>query len=626
MSERPTYLAHLNDEQYTAATAPIDRPTLVIAGAGSGKTSTLIARLLHLVNSGVSHHSIAAMTFTRKAAEEMGERLPFPWNDRIGLTTIHAFGYQRLKAHRASRGLAPLRVVDMKKALRNLSGKPWGEWREAINGPTMDLSFVTATIGSWREDRITPAEAITIYPERSPEWWIARLYGAYNGYKQRTNQVDFDDMLYMLLEHYHKHPDALDQDRTKYTHGLVDELQDTSAGQWELIRMLWEGQPLFGVGDPRQAIYEWRGARPAELLAFTRHWPDAVVVNLATNYRSVPEIITAASNLMQGTPEDEASDPLVPHRESIGRLPEVRYFEDANGEAGWVASDIRKHWGDVEAGEPAPAILYRTNAQSAAFEMMLSAFDIPYQVRGGSFWNRFEIKALMGYVRFAANPNDPDALRRSVMAPSRYLGQAYVDAVIDVASTQGTTLLEAVTMVSATQGKRLHGGQLQAARDYAATIRLLQRWTSPADQLHRVLTNTNFRDWLVQTEGSSDGADDNRLAAVEMLLETAAQYQTASELIRYVEEQEAGMDEEPDPTRVQLLTVHRSKGLEWPTVYVAGFIEDVLPHKNGEEEEERRLAYVAITRARDRLVVCCPGEPSDYLFQAGLIDVREAGR
>lgn len=612
------YLADLNDEQYAAATAPVDRPTLVIAGAGSGKTSTLIARILHLVNSGVDHRRIAAMTFTAKAATEMKERLPFPWGDRVQMTTIHAFGYQRLQAHRASMSMPRLRVVDMKKALRSLSGKPWGEWHEAITGPQMDLSFVMAIISGWREEGVTPDEALVSFPERSPEWWIAKLFKAYVAYKHRTNQVDFDDMLYMLLEHYTRYPDALAGDRLQFSHALVDELQDTSAGQWGLIRMLWEGQPLFGVGDPRQAIYEWRGARPAELLHFSRYWPDVVVVNLATNYRSVPEIITAAGALMEGTVEHESSDPLKPHRASMGRDPEVRYFDTMGDEAAWVAGDIRNHWDEVAAGGVAPAVLYRTNAQSASFEMMLSAFDIPYQVRGGSFWNRMEIKALMAYVRLAADHNDADALRRAIMAPSRYLGNAVVDAVVDVSRDRDVSLVEALALVKATAGKKLHGGQLQALGQFRLLIERITGW-APLDAINRVLLVTDFERWLASHEGTSEGADDNRLGAIEMLKETAGQYRSAAELVRFVDDQEKTADEEPDPSRCQLMTVHRSKGLEWPTVYVAGFTEGLLPHEKGEEAEERRLAYVAITRARDRLVVCVPGEPSSYLYQAGLI-------
>lgn len=630
-------LAGLNDQQIEAVTAPLDRPCLVIAGAGSGKTTTLTRRVEHTIAQGVAPAHTVAMTFTKKAAQEMADRLgssTIAGVDQVWAGTLHSFGYARLRAYREALGMEPLEVLTHPKPhIKRLIGRPDEHYKEAIsNFPEMDLSYILGAIGSWQNELVGPDAAIDRAADEGDYHmeWAARMYRAYTKWKARTLRIDFGDMLMMAVEAYVGDPAFLEGDRKRYTHALVDELQDTNAAQWRLVELLWWRQPVFGVGDPRQAIYEWRGARPDQLLGFDRIWPDVVTVNLNLNYRSTPEILAPSQRLIAGTVEANASEALQAVRPP-GETPEVVHVSDQLEEAQEVAARIAEMAGalfsGVEYGDC--AVLYRTNAQSADFEDVFAATGIPYQVIGSKgFWSRREIRQLLAYVALSADPNDSEALRLAIAAPSRFLGAAFIGAVEVTAKDKGISLVEAVGAVRGYGGRALHRGQADAASEFVGLMSTMATY-SPADQIRRVLEKTDFRRWLARSEGSQgEGADDSNFDAVDKLLEAAARYSTGAELLAHAEAQasKSSGGTKPDPKRVQLLTIHRAKGLEWDHVFVVGMCEGLLPHARGELTEERRLAYVAMTRARDTLTLLVPAstykgsaDPSSFLADAGLV-------
>lgn len=639
-------LATLNDGQLEAVHAPVDHPVLVIAGAGSGKTTTLTARLEHVVDiAGVDPTSVVAMTFTRKAAGEFAERLAGGPAAAVWSGTIHSFAYARLRAYREACGEPAFEVLAHPKPhVRRLIGRPSDGYEEAVsNAPELDLSSVLGHIGAWQNELVDPKLAMETADDFI-EVWAARIYDAYTRWKRNRLKVDFGDMLGLCIDAYEADPVFLHGDRDRFPFGLVDELQDTNTAQWRLAHMLWERQPLFGVGDPRQAIYEWRGARPSQLLRFADLWPGVEIIRLVDNYRSTPEIINIAETLMAGTEEASASGRLRPNRPH-GEPPEIVPVSDTRIEAKEIADqikdlidpsgpiDMRNVAGLFPFKPGSISVLYRTNAQSADLEDELARLEIPYQVVGSKgFWARKEITQLLSYLQLATNPHDHDAFAQAVTAPARYLGRAFVDAARELAQDRNWPIVEACAHVTGYSGRTLTRGQADNAADFTSLIGSLSKMT-PHDALDFILRTTDFRAWLRRNEGTADDADDDRLDVIDKLIEQAEQHDTHDGLLAHAERMrsKASSGSKPDPMRVQLMTIHRAKGLEWPIVYIAGFCEGLLPHYKGNPLEERRLAYVAMTRARDLLTLFSPlmtfrGETgiSEFAIDAGLVTPTDA--
>lgn len=627
-------LASLNDGQLQAVHAPFDKPTLVIAGAGSGKTTTLTARLEHLVSDGVDPSQVVAMTFTRKAAGEFAERLQGGPAEAVWSGTIHSFGYARLRAYREACSEPPLQVVTHPKShIRRLIGKPSEGYEEAVTGApdNLDLSQILSFIGGWQNELVEPEVALAgaEYPQ---EQWAARLYDAYTSWKQRTLHLDFGDMLSMAVDAYVNDPTFLQSDRARYRYALVDELQDTNTAQWRLCHLLWEDKPLFGVGDPRQAIYEWRGAKPSQLLAFSELWPGVEVVTLVDNYRSTPQIIDVAETLMAGTDEASVSGRLRANRMD-GPAPTLTSVWNQLDEAELVADTIREEQVLEGRALGAYAVLYRTNAQSADIEDVLARLEIPYQVVGSKgFWARSEIRQLLAYLELAENPDDKTAFATALTAPSRYLGKAFIDAAAVLARDNGWSVTEACGHVVSYGGRALNRGQADEAANFITLIRSLAPMP-PAEALEHLLVVTEFRSWLRRNVGTADSADDNREDAIAKLIDQATTFDSRRGLLAHAEKMrsKATAGTKPDPKRVQLLTIHRAKGLEWPVVFLIGFSEGLLPHYLGNPDEERRLAYVAMTRARDRLYIISPHHTyrgptgvSEFAVDSGLVTPTEA--
>lgn len=631
-------LDHLNHEQQRAVTAPLDLPVLVVAGAGSGKTTTLAHRVAWMVDQGIDGNQTVAMTFTRRAAEELRERftgLGVAGVDLVWAGTMHSFAYHRLK-HHLNPDPAWTVITNPKRHIRRLRGRADDEYREALDHmPEIDLAQVIGRIGRWQDELVSPAEAIED-ASMMGDWsilWTAKMYDAYTRWKRRTNHIDFGDMLMMLVEFYEEHPSFAIADRGLFPHCLVDELQDTNTAQWRLLELVWRTTPLFGVGDPRQAIYQWRGARPDQLLGFNRLWPDAIRLTLDFNYRSRAAILAPAQALIDHAPaEERIVERMVAVRDG-GDPPIVTYTDGQGDEAVHVAASIMSLLAQGhECGDL--AILYRTNAQSVDFEDQLAAAQVPYQVVGSSgFWGRREVVDMLAYLRLVLDPEDVDSFTRALKAPSRYLGAAFITACIKLAGHKNMSLVDAAGTVTSTNGRILNRGQLDEASMFSNLVGVhLAKASGPAQAISDILRSTDYRSWLRKEEGASDDVDDDRMEALDKLVEAAARFGTIAELLEHAEKQtsKSSASAKRDPERVQLLTVHRAKGLEWPAVFVAGMADGLIPHHRAEKTEERRLAYVAMTRAKDRLELTVPGqtfrgpcEPSPFLKEAGLLGVFE---
>lgn len=623
---------NLNEQQQAAVDAPTDRPVLVIAGAGSGKTATLVRRVDAMVEAGIDPDSILALTFSKKAAEEMTERISVP----VAASTLHAFGYSRIRDWRTAQGLPTLELVTNPKShVQRLMQRKSPGYPQAVETPeSIAVASVLAAIGGWQNELVTPSEAIAYGIEEGfPVDEIAKVYRAYVAWKKDTNRMDFDDMLTMCVDIYQSDPAFLAADRGRWSFGLVDELQDTNTAQWALLDLLFGDTPLFGVGDVRQAIYEWRGARPGQLVDFPNRWRDTLRLDLTINYRSTPEIVSTAQELIGHAPSAEKIgadlDPFRPSGDDV----EVLFADDLTDEAAAVTLQIGQllrngtRGGDV-------AVLYRTNAQSVDLEDELSAAKIPYQVIGSrGFWGRREVVDLLAYLRLAVDEDDAEAFSRALAAPSRYLGRAFVEACQKASDVAGVSLVGACDVVTSYNGRSMSRTQTGNASRFAQLISSISetRWKSPGEALKQIVDTTRFREWLNKEVGS--GGDDDVSDIVDQLIRVADSHNTIGDLLDHAAQQQAKISRstKPDPEKVQLLTIHRSKGLEWENVFFVGVAEGLIPHAKSENlSEERRLAYVAMTRARDRLVVSTPAEtfrgstsPSRFLTEAGLIEPVE---
>lgn len=600
-------------------------PCVVIAGAGSGKTRVLTYRVARLVTDGVDPETIWACTFTKKAAGEMAERLEQLIGEAaesVNVGTIHSFCFRILREEWRQQGLR-YDVLDERGQLRVMREilappgpkNPWGlDISETVLSPAEALAMISRL----KNDLIGPEE----YAERAEHGCpLVDVYLAYERRKEQERLVDFDDMLVLCYRLLRDNPAILGKWRRRWQWVLVDEFQDTNRAQWEIIRMLTAPEDnLFVVGDDWQAIYGWRGARPDLIVRFREYYPNATVVVLDTNYRSVEPVVRAGNRLIANNP-DQYPKTLVAQRGPGGYVT-LLLASDEEDEADRVATEIESlvqdgiRYGDI-------AVLVRTNRQTRAFEDAFVARNIPHVVAGSvGFYNRREVQDLVAYLRLLVNPSDDEACKRVFNVPSRFLGAAYQRAVEVHAARTGLSFFEAMDTAA-----DLKDWQRRRASEFVQLIlRLRDRFGSarPADALQAIRSETGYDEWLRREE--RDEADNPRLENVQELVAAASRFATIPEFLAYVDMMAGRTREESDAgDKVQVLTIHRSKGLEWRVVFLCGLADELLPHARAESlAEERRLCYVGITRARDRLYLSYPAsyngrsrDPSPFLAEAG---------
>ena len=607
-------MATLNPRQ-NEAVRYISGPMLVLAGAGSGKTSVITRKIAYLVKEcGLRAKNIVAVTFTNKAAREMKERVGqlIQGSEARGLTvsTFHNLGLNIIRTEHKRLGYKPgFSIFDQQDAqalITDLMHRDYGA-DDGIEG-------IQAMISAWKNDLITPEDALT--KAKSPqEQTAASVYMHYNRTLKAYNAVDFDDLILIPVMLFRDHPDVLEKWQFRIRYMLVDEYQDTNATQYLLVKMLVGRKARFTVvGDDDQSIYAWRGARPENLAQLKEDFPGLKVVMLEQNYRSTSRILRAANTLI-------ANNPHVFEKQlwsELGYGDPIRVIRCRNeeAEAERVAADIQTQNLKYKRAWKEFAILYRGNHQSRLIELKLQHHQIPYHLSGGtSFFARQEVKDLMAYFRLLVNLDDDNALLRVVNVPRREIGPATLEKLGNYANDRGISLFKACDEIGlAEQMEPRYHERLQRFSRWLDNVRQQCMEGNPVEALHRMIIDLDYENWIRQN-CSSDEIAAKRMGNVWFLLdalkstierdetgETTFEDAIAKLVLRDMLERH---EEEEDTDRVQLMTLHASKGLEYPHVYIMGMEEEILPHRSSIEadsvEEERRLAYVGITRARQNL-------------------------
>ncbi len=580
-------------------------PLLIVAGAGSGKTRVLTTRIAHLIaDRGVSPFEILAITFTNKAADEMKHRvgaLVGPVAQKMWVSTFHSACVRILRRDAQHLGYSSgFTIYDQADAVR-LTGYVLRDHN--VDAKKFPPRSVHAVISQAKNDLVSVAQyadaARTVYEKK-----IADVYREYQVRLRAANAMDFDDLLVQTVELFRRNPDVLAHYRTRFKHLLVDEYQDTNAAQNEFVILLAkEHRNVCVVGDGDQSVYRFRGADIRNILEFENAFPDAHVVVLEQNYRSTQTILDAANSVIAN---NAMRKPKALWTEQVGGELITRYHaEDERDEALWVVHELgRLHdsehyrWGDV-------AIFYRTNAQSRAVEEELARRGVPYRVVGGTrFYDRREVKDLLAYLRSVVNPTDEVSLKRIVNVPKRGVGDTSLGRLDNWAAARGVTFGEAMAAAAeaGVTGKALTGigNVLELLEDVRAVV---ADGTGPGTVLELICERTGYTAEL-EADRSVEAA--GRLENIAELVGQARQYEAVEQFLEDVSLVADTDEADPDESSVILMTLHTAKGLEFPAVFLIGLEDGVFPHLRSlgepdELEEERRLCYVGITRARERL-------------------------
>jgi DNA helicase II / ATP-dependent DNA helicase PcrA len=593
----------LNGPQYEAVIHN-EGPLLVVAGAGSGKTRVLTRRIAHLIGARhVSPFAIMAITFTNKAADEMKQRvaeLVGPVAERMWVCTFHSACVRILRrdAHRLG-FRSSFTIYDQADAVRLVQ---YVLRDQNLDPKKFPPRTVHATISAAKNDLLD----VQTYAERASNIYERRIAEVYAEYQRRllaASAMDFDDLLLVCVQLLSSEPEVLLHYRTRFQHVLVDEYQDTNAAQNELVKLLaGDHRNVTVVGDGDQSIYRFRGADVRNILEFDQSFPDRRQVVLDQNYRSTQNILDAANAVIE---QNTGREKKRLWSDLGSGTPIVRFHaEDERDEATFVAREVDRlrqtdgrQWGDF-------AVFYRTNASSRSIEEQLNRVGIPYRVIGGTkFYDRREVKDLLAYLRVIINPSDEVSLKRIVNVPKRGVGDTSLGR-LDAWAKMNEKPFFAAMADAETAG--LTGKALRGVNE---VLRLVDGFREveggPAAIIDAVLDRTGYRAEL-EAEGGIEAA--GRLENLTELMGQAREYETLQAFLETTSLQ-ADVDEvEADGTQVTLMTLHTAKGLEFPVVFLIGMEDGVFPHIRSlgephELEEERRLAYVGITRARERLYV-----------------------
>ena len=577
----------LNSAQKEAVET-LSGPVLILAGAGSGKTKTLTHRIANLIANGVAPYEILALTFTNKAAREMRERLArlldmdnnfsfMPW-----MGTFHSICVKILRIEAENVGLSKSfviydtddRLALIKRAMKELH----------INDKNLKPRACEAAISKAKNEGEDPEEMLAkaFYPNQKQ---IAEVYERYEDMRMKADAVDFDDLLLYVAKLLRQRTDIRAKWRRKFQHILIDEYQDTNHIQYEIVKLLVNDQMnICCVGDDWQSIYSWRGADFTNILNFERDFPGAKVIKLEQNYRSTQNILDAAQKVI--TKNTQRSDKELFTDAGKGAPVEIHGARDEQDEARYVAGMIKKSGRTLSDF----AVLYRTNAQSQAFEKAFMEYRIPYKLVGGvRFYDRKEIRDIVAYLHLIVNPRDIISFTRVVNVPARGIGEKSVQKILE-GNIDGLT-----------------GKAAKAYLQFADTLEALRKKNAdnanPADIIEELLRRIDYRGHL--NDGDKLKAEE-RNENLTVLIGEAGAYATLDEFLADAALMSSA-DEESGKDAVTLMTLHAAKGLEFPIVFLVGMEEGLLPHVRSMDEsaedveEERRLAYVGMTRAMREL-------------------------
>jgi ATP-dependent DNA helicase Rep len=617
---------NLNSQQQSAVKY-IDGPLLVLAGAGSGKTSVITGKIAYLIDQcKLPAKSIFAVTFTNKAAREMKERVAklIPGSASKGLTvsTFHTLGLSIIRQESKTLGFKPGFSILDQEDCRNLLKEL------LVRHSELDKDLIDSlqtTISEWKNSLLDPSQAAS-KASSAGEQSIAMLYERYQRALRAYNAVDFDDLITIPVMLFRQNAQIRNSWQQRIRYLLVDEYQDTNLAQYELVRTLVaERQALTVVGDDDQSIYAWRGARPENLMQLQSDFNALKVIKLEQNYRSTGRILNAANTLIDNNPH------LITKAlwSELGPGDPLRFIisDNEQGESERIVNEIidmrlkrRCTYSDF-------AILYRGNYQAKLLEIKLQSQDIPYEITGGqSFYAKTEIKDIMAYLRLIVNPDDDNALLRIINTPRRQIGPTTLERLGDYANQRQISLyngIDELGLSSLLTANSLQ--QLQRFKDWLQKVQRTVYGDKPITAIHEMLDDIDYQGWLRQNSNSEHQAQ-KRWENINFLISQLQQVLEQDDSImsdnypQYLEnpiESAIGKlilrdildreQEESEQDKVQLLTLHAAKGLEFLHVFIMGMEEEILPHRNSLEanqiEEERRLAYVGITRAQRTLTM-----------------------
>ena len=617
----------LNPQQ-NEAVHYIDGPCLVIAGAGSGKTRVIINKIAYLIQTcGYKARNIAAVTFTNKAAREMKERLSQELGRKetrgITVSTFHTLGLTIIKRETKAMGIKPgftlFDGTDTLSLLKDLTEKELEDDKEKI-------SMLQSVISSYKNELITPKQAIE-QAQSGQDVIFAQLYERYQKQLTAYNALDFDDLIMgptLLLRH---NSEVRERWQNRFHYMLIDEYQDTNTSQYELIKLLVGDRARFTVvGDDDQSIYSWRGAKPQNLVLLKTDYPGLRLIKLEQNYRSSSRILRSANILIANNPH--IYDKKLFSALGDGAMLRVIYGKNEDDEAERVVAEIIRNRFMNKTAYRDFAILYRGNFQSRIFEKSLMTNRIPYKISGGtSFFSRSEIKDVMSYLKLLVNPDDDTSFLRVVNTPKRGIGPATLEKLGSYANMRQQSLFAAsfeLGLEQTLQGEKLF--KLQQFTRWLVELDDQSRRGDPLEAVRKIIRDINYEDWLYETSPSGKAAE-MRMKNVNTLFTWVSgmldgddldEPMTLPEVVTRLtlrDMMERGEDEE-DADQVQLMTLHASKGLEFPIVFMVGMEEGLLPHQTSIDEdnieEERRLAYVGITRAQRELIFTQAKERRQY--------------
>ncbi len=610
-------LHKLNPRQHEAL-INISGPLLVLAGAGSGKTSVITRKMVYLIKEkGIAARNIVAMTFTNKAAREMKQRVSklAGSNATQGLTvsTFHNFGLNFIRREYKALGIKPnFTIFDDQDCLALL--KDLG-FREAESDKEL-LRKLQDQISSWKNDLISAEQAINIAKDQE-QLIFAKVYEKYARSMKAYNAVDFDDLIMIPTLLLRENSDIREKWQNKIKYLLVDEYQDTNTSQYELVKLLCGSFGNFTVvGDDDQSIYSWRGARPENLELLAKDFPNLKVVKLEQNYRSYGRILKAANVLIDNNPH--VFEKKLWSEKPYGDILKVVTCADEEEEAQRVVTEIlsrKVKYRDLQYSDF--AILYRGNHQARIFEKTLIANKVPYKISGStSFFARTEIKDMMAYLRLMVNHDDDNAFLRIANTPKRSIGPTTLEKLGTYASKRQVSMFQAATEIGLEQ--YLQGAGLDAVKRFVKTVGMAADNAQRGDAIgviHELISKIGYHSYLHESSSTPKAAE-FRWNNIQELLGWVEKYVDENEhdenpfsaavtnlMLRDMLDREE--EEESDNNQVQLMTLHASKGLEFNHVYLVGMEEELLPHKSSIEmddiEEERRLTYVGITRAQKTL-------------------------
>lgn len=608
-----TLFNQLNEPQRDAVET-LDGPLLVLAGAGSGKTRVVTFRIINLLANGVSPDRILGLTFTNKAAGEMKERVHQLSQSNVLICTFHSLGARILRERITELGFkSDFTIYDendcdkvIKACLVDIGA----------SDQKLDTKGLKHLISRAKNNMSGPDTATISDPESDTEKLFPRVYAHYQQKLKEFNALDFDDLLYLPVRLFREHPEVLGYYQNRWRFLLIDEYQDTNEAQYEMIRLLVEkSRNICVVGDPDQSIYSWRGANIHNILEFEKDYPGAKIVRLEQNYRS-------RSNIL------EAANAVICHNEGryqknlwsdLGQGERIKYFtaDNERGEAAFITERIRHHYNQDSIPLHEMVVFYRTNAQSRVFEDTLLTHRIPYVIVGGvSFYQRREIKDIIAFLRMVQTSSDYISFERTINIPKRGLGDTTIEKLRQGSNESNMPILgfcEALAGGDFSAGIKLTAKQKEGLRNYLAIIhelREINKTCSLRQVVERAIELSGYLNYIKEDKETFD----DRKGNLDALISKSVEWESLTEepsLARFLEDltlrsslDEAGNDRE----RVNLMTIHNGKGLEFTVTFLAGLEEDLFPHANSRKnaesvEEERRLFYVGMTRAKEYLYI-----------------------